>query len=68
MRVNKRNAPATDPNRQSVLVNGCVDLADVYLQRALERGYERTDRNKALRLARKALELQPGSPRAAQPS
>ena len=37
-----------------------TELAGIYLQRSLERGYGRNDRNKALRLARKALELNPG--------
>ena len=37
-----------------------VELAEVYLQRSLERGYGRNDRNRAIKLARKALELNPG--------
>jgi len=39
-----------------------VELADLYLQRSLERGYGRNDRQKALRLARKALDLNPSDP------
>ena len=38
-----------------------VELADVYLQRSLERGYERKDRQKALSMARAALTLHPGN-------
>ena len=41
-----------------------VELAEVYLQRSLERGYGRNDRQKAVRLAQKALELNPGDPEA----
>ena len=41
-----------------------TELAGIYLQRSLERGYGRTDRSKALKLARKALELSPGDPEA----
>lgn len=41
-----------------------VELAGVYLQRSLIRGYGRPDRRRAVRLARKALELHPGSPEA----
>ena len=37
-----------------------VELADIYLQRSLERGYGRNDRQRALKLAHKALELNPG--------
>lgn len=37
-----------------------VELAGVYLQRSLERGYGRNDRTRAIKLARKALELNPG--------
>jgi len=37
-----------------------VELAGIYLQRSLERGYRRNDRQRALKLARKALELNPG--------
>ena len=38
-----------------------VELAGVYLQRSLIRGYGRGDRQRAVRLARKALELNPGN-------
>ena len=41
-----------------------TELAGIYLQRSLERGYGRNDRTKAIRLARKALELNPGDPEA----
>ncbi|MCK5735796.1 MAG: hypothetical protein KAH21_04920 [Spirochaetaceae bacterium] len=37
-----------------------VELAGIYLQRSLERGYRRNDRQRALKLAHKALELHPG--------
>ncbi len=37
-----------------------VELAEIYLQRSLERGYGRNDRLRALKLAHKALELNPG--------
>jgi len=37
-----------------------VELAGIYLQRSLERGYGRNDRQRALKLAHKALELNPG--------
>lgn len=37
-----------------------VELAGVYLQRSLERGYGRNDRVRAIKLAKKALELNPG--------
>lgn len=37
-----------------------VELAGVYLQRSLERGYGRNDRIRAIKLAKKALELNPG--------
>lgn len=37
-----------------------VELAGVYLQRSLERGYGRNDRTRAIKLAKKALELNPG--------
>ncbi len=43
-----------------------TELAGVYLQRSLERGYKRSDRNKALHLARTALELNPGDREARQ--
>lgn len=39
-----------------------TELAGIYLQRSLERGYGRNDRSKAIKLARKALELHPGDP------
>ncbi len=41
-----------------------TELAGIYLQRSLERGYGRNDRNRAIKLARKALELSPGDPEA----
>jgi len=37
-----------------------IELAEIYLQRSLERGYGRNDRQRALKLAHKALELNPG--------
>ncbi len=37
-----------------------VELAGIYLQRSLERGYGRNDRRRAVKLAQKALELNPG--------
>ncbi len=43
-----------------------TELAEIYLQRSLERGYRRTDRQKALQLAQKALELEPGNKEAKQ--
>ncbi len=43
-----------------------VELAGVYLQRSLERGYGRNDRQRAVKLARKALELHPGDIEAKQ--
>jgi tetratricopeptide (TPR) repeat protein len=39
-----------------------VELAEIYLQRSLERGYRRRDRGKAVKLAQKALELSPQDP------
>ena len=38
-----------------------VELAGIYLQRSLIRGYGRGDRRRAVRLAEKALELNPGN-------
>ncbi len=43
-----------------------TELAGIYLQRSLERGYRRNDRQKALRLARKALEINPSDQEARQ--
>jgi len=43
-----------------------VELAGIYLQRSLERGYGRNDRQRALKLAHKALELNPGDMEAKQ--
>ena len=37
-----------------------IELAGVYLQRSLESGYGRNDRQRAIKLAKKALELNPG--------
>ena len=43
-----------------------IELAGIYLQRSLERGYGRNDRQRALKLAHKALELNPGDMEARQ--